>query len=464
MIVAGGCRAGASWRTIPGRGFARGNYVKPLIVALLTLVASAGSQENEGDWCLTDDGYEGICRHLRSCPYLQSKKEVYNGAGAGNPHLCSFGTSGTIVCCPTITPPPVPFSGPIPGPHTTPATTKAPVRRPPTTKRPTPRPTPPREVIDSVVVVPSGGNSRISDIKCQEYMNLLVDEVTALRVGEGLTDVWCPYPPPGNELIVGGTTANSGEYPHVAALGYLVLGQLQWLCGGSLISHNYVLTAAHCVSSQVGTVVAVNLGALRVANMSFITAKLMMSGAGKTSNMYPVAESIRHHNFRKFSHYHDIALVRLAVPVPKFDLQVRPACLQSDSRITGIQKAVACGFGHTKYQDPSTSRVLKHVTLDLYSSDVCTQVFSAVLKTSKLSEGIRDSQLCAGHLAGGKDTCDGDSGGPLQMRDKKDKCIIRILGVTSFGTVLCGSENTAALYTKVAHYLPWIESVVWPSS
>lgn len=48
-------------------------------------------------------------------------------------------------------------------------------------------------------------------------------------------------------LIVGGVAANSGEFPHMAAIGFPDLdGGVIFGCGGSLISENFVLTAAHC--------------------------------------------------------------------------------------------------------------------------------------------------------------------------------------------------------------------------
>lgn len=50
--------------------------------------------------------------------------------------------------------------------------------------------------------------------------------------------------------VVGGQRANPAEYPHMALLGYnsgLSDGQLEWLCGGAIISLRYILTAAHCI-------------------------------------------------------------------------------------------------------------------------------------------------------------------------------------------------------------------------
>ena len=53
------------------------------------------------------------------------------------------------------------------------------------------------------------------------------------------------------------------------------------------------------------------------------------------------------------------------------------------------------------------------------------------------------------------------SGGPLQVPHADACCAFDIVGVTSYGSLVCGS-GAPGVYTKVSKYLDWIESIVWP--
>lgn len=72
---------------------------------------------------------------------------------------------------------------------------------------------------------------------------------------------------------------------------------------------------------------------------------------------------------------------------------------------------------------------------------------------------MADTQLCAGGEAN-KDSCYGDSGGPLmKLHERNNQWILE--GVVSFGT-RCGTQNWPGIYTRVSKYLDWITSNIVP--
>lgn len=75
--------------------------------------------------------------------------------------------------------------------------------------------------------------------------------------------------------------------------------------------------------------------------------------------------------------------------------------------------------------------------------------------------GISDSQLCTHDPNGSGDSCEGDSGGPIQVLHD-NSTVVKILGIVSFGGS-CGS-TLPSINTRVAYYLDWIESIVWPDN
>lgn len=77
----------------------------------------------------------------------------------------------------------------------------------------------------------------------------------------------------------------------------------------------------------------------------------------------------------------------------------------------------------------------------------------------ELLNGISESQYCAQDLKGRRDTCYGDSGGPLQIF--RNSYTPHIVGIVSFGAS-CGT--LPGIYTRVAYYADWIESHVWPGT
>lgn len=170
-----------------------------------------------------------------------------------------------------------------------------------------------------------------------------------------------------------------------------------------------------------------------------------------------VAKIFMHPSYNTTSNYHDIALVQLSEKV-EISLTTRPACLCIKDPIP-TTTVIATGWGLTEFGGSPSKELLK-VDLEVYDQDVCVQYYGM---GRKFRRGIIPEQLCAGDRTGQKDTCEGDSGGAIQLRTAEmDDVTYHVVGVTSFGKA-CGIVENPSVYTRISKYVEWIESVVWPS-
>lgn len=163
----------------------------------------------------------------------------------------------------------------------------------------------------------------------------------------------------------------------------------------------------------------------------------------------PVTDAIPHEQYRAPYVYNDIGLLELAhnIQLSQF---ARPACLYTESNVLPLVPLIATGWGRTQVNGPSSEDLLE-VTLEQFSTGDCGQTYKP---SKQLPVGVNgDSQICAGSRFEKKDTCKGDSGGPLQI---KEQCISTIVGVTSFGRG-CGNIGVPGVYTRVSHFIDWIE-------
>lgn len=107
---------------------------------------------------------------------------------------------------------------------------------------------------------------------------------------------------------------------------------------------------------------------------------------------------------------------------------------------------------------------LQKAQLKLVPTAECNATFLQHNQEAQLSafaNGINEGQLCAidpTTTTTRADSCAGDSGGPLQMFPTGCK-VATVVGVVSFG-IGCGT-HLPGVYTKVAHYMNWIEAYVW---
>lgn len=248
--------------------------------------------------------------------------------------------------------------------------------------------------------------------------------------------------------VYGGELASAEEFPHMAGLGYEDADKIVWLCSGSLISEDYILTSAHCTySAKHGNVKLVRLGVLN--------SKLDTDDA--QPQIFNVFSIIRHPEYKPPVRYHDIALVKLDKPA-NFTKYVRPACLYNKRSLPSYPKAIATGC--VDHGSDTSGNPMK-VILTYYTNDVCKRVYSHASQRLLPSGILDDIQLCAGGTNGSIDVCLRHYEGPLQIRSVDDDKIYFIVGIISFGE-FCGFIKTPSVYTRVSHYVHWIENVVWP--
>ncbi|XP_065204404.1 serine protease snake-like [Planococcus citri] len=253
-------------------------------------------------------------------------------------------------------------------------------------------------------------------------------------------------------LIAGGVPARSKEYPHMAVIGYgNDFKSVTWDCGGSLISEKFVMSAAHC-----GKTVA--SGPPRWVLLGDLTLSSTKDDA--KPKIYRIVKIHDHPNYKAPSVYYDISLFELNTTVA-INPYVRPACLYtSTADFPAKTKASITGWGRTGTVERVSNALLK-ATIEVTEHQKCRTTFE--INPTKLSRGYDSSNMiCAGDTEKGRDTCPGDSGGPLQILIPNVTCMWNIVGVTSFGPGICGNNEEPGVYTKVSHYLDWIQSIVWP--
>ncbi|XP_058818845.1 uncharacterized protein LOC131681810 isoform X2 [Topomyia yanbarensis] len=235
------------------------------------------------------------------------------------------------------------------------------------------------------------------------------------------------------------------EFAHMGAIGWTQRnGNILWQCGGTLIWDNFVLTAAHCaVDSRNQAPDVVRFGDI----------DLTSADDDQYAQQIKIVEVIRHPMHKFAANYHDIALIKLSKGVRLHDT-VAPACLWLDEEMR-FRKLEATGWGRTGFAQEQTPVLLK-VVLKPISKQQCSEFYSNIT-TRKLRSGLQDQHLCA--IDDRMDTCEGDSGGPLQIKlMHNSKVTPFIVGITSFGSA-CGT-STPGVYTRIAGYQDWIVSTM----
>lgn len=231
-------------------------------------------------------------------------------------------------------------------------------------------------------------------------------------------------------FIVGGVDAAAGEFPYIVSLHE----DGEHFCGASLIKKNWILTAAHCVVDS--HIDAIYVGLL---DQDFLD---------KAERFLPV-HIYPHPKYNDTTIDYDFALIELSG-----DSNFDP--IQLDTSPTFHlnnflqQMLTTAGWGEMKGSLISRpAHHLKKVDLPLVDKNECNLAYPG---------RVTDNMLCAGYESGGKDSCNGDSGGPLIQNDPTSGKA-KLVGVVSWGDG-CARPKQYGVYSKVSAASSWIESIL----
>ncbi|XP_027505270.1 neurotrypsin-like isoform X2 [Corapipo altera] len=242
--------------------------------------------------------------------------------------------------------------------------------------------------------------------------------------------------------IIGGNKSPRGGWPWQASLRLKGFRRdTRLLCGATLISSCWVVTAAHCFK-RFG--VDVRRYLLRVGDYH-------TGVKDEFERELPVERIVLHRNYWAGSNDNDIALVRVRGREGhclSFNRHVLPVCLPDRKERSDInrQACIISGWGDT---GKSYSRTLLQGVVPLLPREDCEV---------RYGQKFTNRMICAGNLSEDKrvDSCQGDSGGPLMCQRSNGRWII--LGITSWGYG-CGRKDSPGVYTKVSKFVPWIKRV-----
>ena len=247
--------------------------------------------------------------------------------------------------------------------------------------------------------------------------------------------------------IIGGAPATSGEWPSIAALissGQPDAGAGQF-CGGTLVAAGWVLTAAHCVVNDDGSVepasaIDVAVGALR---LSEVTAE----------DRIRVAEIVPHPGYTPSAYGDDVALLRLSRNSGATPMTIIPE--SDDSLVAAGRPARIAGWGCDELPVGSPPECpsdgypdqLRQAGIAIQSNATCS-VYGA--------DFISSEMICAGF--GSPNVCSGDSGGPLTIVGSAGTPVL--VGDTSYGDWHCAGAGDPGVFGRLSHYRGWINGVM----
>lgn len=303
-------------------------------------------------------------------------------------------------------------------------------------------------------VKPATVNRWISDNRAQDFANKNYNnnKLQVTRKERVINDPKCGIRPQRpNRRVIDGSDAGFGTFPWQALVR---IGKAK--CGGVLINRQHVVTAGHCIKNKLVEKVNVTLGEYNIG-------ELLADGETSPSVTYKVKSMVVHPKFQfsPAADRFDVAVLKLAKPV-FYASHIAPICLPQVGRDPEPGTlAYATGWGAIIPDDQlgplaflipkekKRPKVLQVVDVPLIENTQCEEWH----RRKGISVRLYPEMLCAGYKTGGKDSCKGDSGGPLMVRQRDGRFVL--VGLVSAG-FSCGKPGQPGIYHRISATADWI--------
>ncbi|MCG9568185.1 S1 family peptidase [Vibrio chagasii] len=236
--------------------------------------------------------------------------------------------------------------------------------------------------------------------------------------------------------IINGNEATKGSWPFMVALVSKNMDAYEGqFCGASFIGERYVLTAAHCIeaSSSQDFEVVIGLSDL--------------SSPDVEKHRYSVEQVYAHESYTQEPASNDIAIIELSDKPMESAVDLVDGYVRDNLSAGQMLTVIGWGDQNSSQEQYSSTSQLQQVNVPLVSQRDCN------LGQGDGYSDIGADAFCAGYKEGGRDSCSGDSGGPIMLSTNNGH--YEQLGLVSWGEG-CAQPEAYGVYTNISHFADWI--------
>ncbi|XP_055905415.1 lectizyme-like [Eupeodes corollae] len=236
----------------------------------------------------------------------------------------------------------------------------------------------------------------------------------------------------GQARIVGGKEALANSAPFIVSLQKSEKGSSVHYCGGTILNANWVVTAAHCLSSK-----------SLVDSTVLVAGSILVDDESSTVQKRKIDYYVVHDLFVGGIAPYDIGLVYTKTAF-KWTSAVRAASLpQAESIPSGSASLYGWGSTSTTSVDkfPSSLQVVN--SLPIWTLSRCEKALGSH------GTNLHETNICTGDMDSGISICRSDSGGPLMQGNT-------LIGIVSWAKIPCGQKNSPSVYVRVSAFNSWI--------